>query len=99
MRGIVFVKGLGDELLLEFRDYLLGLIGEDEMVAATANKHLRNLRAIAGYAAVDSLVRPPRFKKFLPTPKPRPYAWTPEQYGEIGKASRSVNGCARQSRR
>ena len=93
MRGIVFVKGLGDELLLEFRDYLLGLIGEDEMVAATANKHLRNLRAIAGYAAVDSLVRPPRFKKFLPTPKPRPYAWTPEQYGEIGKASRSVNGC------
>ncbi len=91
-KGLVWVKSLTTELLYEMRDYFLGLIAEGEISPATANKHLRQLQAIANHAASDRLVSMVRFRKFLIEPRPNPTAWTLEQYDKIEAAARKVTG-------
>ena len=91
-RGELRVKGLTLELLFDMRDYFLGLIADGDLKPATANKHLRQLRAIANHAATDRLVKPVLFRKMFIVPKPNPEAWTAEQYQKIEAASRVVTG-------
>lgn len=91
-RGELRVKGLTLELLFDMRDYFLGLIADGDLKPATANKHLRQLRAIANHAATDRLVKPVLFRKMFIVPKPNPEAWTADQYQKIEAASRVVTG-------
>jgi integrase len=90
--GGVQVKRLTSELLFDMRDYFLGLIADGELTPPTANKHLRQLRAIANHAAADRLVQPVVFRKFFAEKDPDPSIWTPDQYQKIGEAARAVTG-------
>ena len=92
-RGETLVRDLGDKLLFSLRDYFLGLIADEDLGPATANKYLRQLKAIGNHAAKIRLLRTRlTFNAWLPEDKPKPKALTTEEYWRIGQAARAVNG-------
>jgi integrase len=88
----VAVKDLGDELLYEFRDYWLEMVGSGDSAAATANKHIRQLRAVCNHAAEARLVKRIRFNRFLPEKEPQPFPLDDRQRAAIERRCRELDG-------
>lgn len=92
-KGHVVVKELTIELLREFYDYFLPLIRDKELTARCANKHLRQLRAIANHAAeIDGLVKPVKYRKFFPVTECDPHPFDRGECQKIEAASQAVTG-------
>jgi integrase len=94
-RGGVLVKELRIELMTELRKYFAGMIADGDQTAENANKNLRQLRALIGFAASekgDKLVKPIKFTKFFPEKKLKPTMWEPDQLATITAAARATAG-------
>lgn len=75
-----------------FRQWLAGEVQEGRIRPATANKHLRHLRALVNYAAHKRLVRRLPAVEFLPEAPPEVNAWTPQEILRLKEAARNLTG-------
>lgn len=91
-KGEVLVRDFNSELLYDFRDYFVTLLADGDIEPATANKHLRQLRAVIGHAAGDRLVKRVTFKKLFNVAKPSPTIWTQDQFRAIEEQCQKLSG-------
>lgn len=87
----VAVSEITDALLERFRAWLAARIARHALSAATANKCLRECRAIYSLAAAQKLIALPARVAAFPEPKPHGTAWTEQQLWALDAQ------CARQT--
>ena len=92
-RGAVTLREVNTELLHGFRDYFNDLVPE-ELTAETANKHLRQLRAIGNHAHKMRLLRKIEFTKLnmFVEKELDPIVWEPHDVAAILQAAKAVPG-------
>ena len=92
-RGEVMVKEFNDDLLNDLADYFVRLAADGDAGPATANKHLRMLRAVCRHAAKRGfLPRSIEWDDFFQEPEPDPRPFTEEECEKIYAAARAVTG-------
>ncbi len=75
-----------------FRQWLAGEVQDGRIRPATANKHLRHLRALVNYAARKRLARRLPAMEFLEEDPPEVNAWTPQEILRLKEVARQLTG-------
>jgi len=88
----IAVREVTGGLVDRLRIWLIFQVQAKKLAAPTANKHLRQLRAIYSYAARKRLIRLPPPIDFLEEVETDATAWTPDELARIEARARALPG-------